>query len=250
VTLPNERPGLVGQLPLTVMEAMSRFFENNVCLGRGDLRAEITLEALQRSETADHWIINRKKLSRADVMELMLNLVAEGHSVPSILSIPGMPKNRTYITWMNEYKVFSDMMEVAEQMRATILSEQAIEIIDSADPTGKRAFRDKARADLRMKMAEVLHSRKFGKKQTVDVHHSLDDLSSPEVWSRFASVLTVHADMIEAKTGIKILLPADVREAEVLHFDEGDQPEPDIATLGMEGALPDDEGDWNSGLDI
>ena len=235
----------MGKLPLTLMEAMGNYFASNPCLGQGDMRANITLEALQRTEQADHWTINRKKLSRADVMELTLDLVASGFSLPAILATTGMPKNRTIMSWLNEYRPYAELMEVAENMRAIILSEQALDIIDAPDPTGKQAFRDKSRAELRMRLAESLHPRKYGKKTQVDVNHRLDDLSSPEVWSRFASVLTVHASMIEAQTGIKILVPAEVRDAEVVRPTQ-DEEEQDIQAIGMEGAPPDD--DWNNDL--
>ena len=59
MTDPLEGP--VGKLPLTLQAAMGNYFECNPCLGQGDLRAPITLEALQRTETADHWIIERKR---------------------------------------------------------------------------------------------------------------------------------------------------------------------------------------------
>ena len=240
--------GPLGKLPITVQAAMEDWFCANPCMGRGDMRAEVTLDALRRTECADYWIVNRKKLDRAAIMELMLDLVASGFSIPAILAIPGMPKNRTYITWINEYKVFADLMDIAEQMRATILSEQAIEIMDNPDdPLGKQALRDRGRADLRMRMAEVLHTRRFGKKQMMEVTHKTDDLSSPEVWSRFRSVLVTHADMIQSATGIKIIVPSETIDGEVIRPDEPGFFEQDPATLGMEGATP-SEDEWNSDL--
>jgi hypothetical protein len=243
--------GPVGKLSLTLQDAMGNWFMENPCMGRGDVRAEVTIEALQRTETADYWVINRKRLYRADVMELMLDLTCSGFSIPAILAMPGMPKNRTYITWINEYKVFADLMDASEQMRALILSEQALEIMDDTnDPTGKQAFRDKTRAELRMRMAEVLHTKRYGKKQMVDVTHHNDDLSSPEVWSRFRSVLVTHAEMIESATGIKILVPSEVQDAQIVRPDEeGFFEAPDVQTLGMEGHAP-SESDWEDNLKL
>ena len=222
-----------GELPLTIQEAMGNYFENTACLGEGDMRAPVTMEALQRTETRDFWVIYKKKRSRAEVMELMLNLVAEGFSIPAILQEPGMPQPRTYIAWLSDYKPFADLMEQAERMRALILSEQSLEIMDNcSDP--KMVFRDKTRAELRMKMAEVLHSKRYGKKQNVDITHSLGDLSSPEVWSRFRSVLISHAELIQNNTGVKIEVPT-IQDAEVIKEDEEEQPEQTQETLGMEG---------------
>jgi hypothetical protein len=242
-TAPPDTVPVVGRMPLTLMDAMGHYFASNPCIGQGDLRAAITLEALQRTETQDYWIVNRKQLSRADVMELMLDMVASGYSIPALLAVPGMPKARTVMNWISDYKTFADLMETAEKMRAIILAEQALEIVDEPDPSGKQTFHQKTRADLRIRMAESMYAKKYGKKQTVDVTHH-DDLTGPEVWSRLQSVLTVHQALIEEKTGIKILLPAQgvaVVDAEV------EMPTDDIPTLGMQGdANPSD--DWNSDL--
>lgn len=229
----DEARGPVGKLPLTLQTAMETWFSENSSVGLGDLRAQVTLEALQRTETADHWVINRKRLSRADIMELSLDMVASGYSIPALLQITGMPKARTFMTWLNDYKPFADLMETAEKMRAIILSEQALEIVDGTT-NPKLAFRDKTRADLRMRMAEIFHSKKFGKKQIVDVTHHLDDLSSPEVWSRFRSILISHQAMIEENTGIKIEVPC--QDAEIVQEATPLAPEyQTIETLGMEG---------------
>ena len=233
--------GLVGMLPMTLRDSVSRYLEENACMGTGDLRQSVTIEALQRTEQQDYWIINRKRLSRSEVMELILDMVATGYSIPALLAIPGFPKSRTVMTWISEYKAFSELLEVAEKMRASILAEQAMEIVDATtDP--KMAFRDKTRADLRMRMAEVFHSRKYGKKAQVDVVHH-DDLSSPEVWSRFSSILTVHAKLIEENTGIKITLPE--QEAVVIDVEEMKIDEQEA--IGMQGdhTDPDDWGDIN-----
>ena len=224
--------GPIGNLPLTLQEAMGRYFEENASLGEGDLRASITLEALQRTETADHWVIYRKKRSRADVMELLLNLVASGFSIPAILQEPGMPHPRTYMGWLNDYKPFAELMEQAEKMRAIILAEQSLQIMDGCEDP-KMVFRDKTKAELRMRMAEVLHGKKFGKKQNVDVTHNFMDLSSPEVWSRFESVLISHAALIEANTRVKIIVPK-IEEAEIVK-EEVETSVPDQASIGMQG---------------
>ena len=65
--------GPIGKLPLTIRESMSRWFEENASLGLGDLRANITLEMLQRTETADTLDGGAQDLGRADLMELSLD---------------------------------------------------------------------------------------------------------------------------------------------------------------------------------
>ena len=224
--------GLIGRLPLTLQDAMGSWFAENACMGQGDLRTPITLEALQRTEQADYWVINKKKLGRAEVMELTLDLVASGYSLPALLKVPGFPKPRTMMSWLGNYRPFADMMEVAEKMRAIILSEQALSILDGSDDKDQ-AFRDKARADIRMRMAEVFHSKKFGKKSQVDVTHHMEDLTGDEVWSRFSSILISHRDMIKEKTGISIDVPC--QDAEIVTTEEEQATEHDVMTLGMQG---------------
>lgn len=233
--LPAENPkgGVIGKLPLTLQEAMSNWFAENASLGNGDLRTPVTLEALQRTETADYWVVNRKKLGRAEVMEVMLDMVASGYSIPALLAITGMPKHRTVMSWLVDYKPFADSMEVAERMRAMVLAEQALEIVDGSTDD-KQAFRDKVRSDLRLKMAEIFNPKKYGKKQMIDVTHHLDDLSGSEVWSRFRSILISHQEMIQKNTGILIEVP--VQDAEIVQdFDAVEFPEPDPMHIGMEG---------------
>jgi len=235
---------MVGTLPITLQQAVSNYLVENSCLGQGDLRVAVTIEALQRTETQDEWVVGRRHLNRADVMELCLDMVAQGYSLPAILGLTGMPKPRTLMTWISDYKVFADLLEVAEKMRALVLAEQALEIVDNVtDP--KQAFVAKNRADLRMRFAETLHSKKFGKKQQIDVTHH-DDLSGPEVWSRFGSVLTVHADLIYEKTGIKVLIPVQDAEVVSVKFEE---EEASRNAIGMQGEPASPE-DWEEGLNL
>jgi len=244
--IPPEGPSPLGRLPVTLQEAMGNWFGENSSLGQGDLRTPVTFEALQRTEQADYWVVNRKRLGRAEIMEMMLDLVASGFSMPTILATHGMPKPRTVMTWLADYRPFADLMETSEKMRAIILSEQALEILDGSQDD-KQAFRDNARATLRMKMAEVMHSKKFGRKQQVDITHHLDDLMPEEVWTRFSSILQSHKDMIEAKTGIKIEVP--FQEAEVVKIEAHEEPEADQMTLGMEGT-PSPAQDFNDNLEL
>jgi hypothetical protein len=231
-------------MPLPMMEAMETYFSNNPCLGDGDLRAEVSLEMLNRAETTDTWTVCGRKLGRADVMEILLDQVAAGYSIPSLLRLPGMPRPRTYLNWISDYKAFSDMMEVAEKMAAMIHVDDALEIADSVDPDGKQALRDRQRSDLRMRLAEIYNPKKYGKKQMVDVTHHAD-IDPDEQWSRFQSILTTHAQMIEAKTGIKILFPEHPGAMQTI--DVTPEPESDPRTIGMEGEnIQEDE--WNSDL--
>jgi hypothetical protein len=231
----QESRGIIGKLPLTLQSAMGNWFAENASMGQGDLRTPVTLEALQRTETSDYWVVNRKKLGRAEVMELMIDMVAGGYSVPALLQVTGMPKPRTIMSWLQDYKPFADMMETAEKMRAVILAEQALDIVDATEDP-KMAFRDKTRADMRMRMAEIFNPKKFGKKQLVDVTHHMDDLSGDEVWSRFRSILISHQDMIQSKTGIKIEVP--IQDAEIVNDESLVAPvEQDFRTLGMQGVV-------------
>lgn len=231
-----ESTGLVKKMPIALQDRMDQWFSENASMGEGDLRAAVTLEALQRTEIRDTWTINRRKMNRNAVMELLLDMVASGFSLPAILHLPGMPKARTVMSWLEDYKQFRELMDVADKMYAMQKAHEAEMILESSDDP-KQAFRDKAKSDLRMKLAEVTNPRRFGKKTQVDVQHHMDDLSSPEVWSRFRSILISHQAMIQENTGIKIEVP--IQEAEIVPNEEQEEPkEQDVQTIGMQGELP------------
>ena len=234
---------------MVVQERISRFLENNACLGAGDLRGEITLEALQRTETKDVWIIERRRCTRADVMEIILDSISAGYSLPSILSIPGFPEGRTVMGWIRDYKPFREMMDIAGQFYGMAKANEAELILDGSDDP-KTAYRDKARADLRMRMAEAFNPRVFSKKQIVDHNHHLDDLSSEQVISQFKSKLLSHKKFWEEKLGVQIIVPTleeKVQDAEVVDETPAD---PNPETLGMEGMEPVADADWADGLDL
>ena len=240
------------QLPL--QDAMHTWFSSNTCIGKGDVRAVITTEALQRTEMQDTWEVSvpdpftnrsyKKKMYRADVMEFILDFTAMGYSLPKLLSIEGMPKARTIINWIHDYKPFANLLEIAEQMRAIVLSEEALVISDEDDPTGGRmAIHQRNRIDIRMRIAESIHARRYGKKQLVDVTHH-EELGGSEVWTRLASVLSVHRETIEANTGIRITLPA--QDAEILSVTPDETP---TLTMGIQGEQTPgvEEDKWSSG---
>jgi len=229
--------GPVPKMSITLQDRVANWLAENSSLGLGDLRTPVTLEALQRTESADYWVIERMRLGRAAIMELMLDMVADGYSIPAILSLPGMPKSRTVMGWIREYRPFRELLEVAGEMYAHVKANEAEEILDgSLDP--EQAFRDKARADLRMRLAENFNPKKFGKKQQIDVNHH-DDLSNDDVISRLRSVLISHRDVIEEKMGIKIIIPTF--DAEVVSVEPEPEPTPaEPMTLGFQGTSMDD----------
>lgn len=222
-------------LPITLRDAMQSFFELNPSVGTGDLRAAVTLEALQRQECVDSWTIQGKKLGRADVMELMIDMIANGFTIPKILKHPGMPRPRTVMGWMDNYKEFRLAVEAAEKWQAMLMTEEAIDILDGSDDP-LQTGRDKARADLRMKIAEALNPKKYGKRQQVDVSHSLADVSSEEAWGRFKSILISHQTAIEEQTGVKLVMP--IIDAEIVEKEE-EKEDPRVAeqrAIGMYGS--------------
>lgn len=229
----RRRGGPVERITLNLQDRVASWLEENAPIGLGDLRLAVTLESLQRTETADYWIIERKRLGRADVMELILDMVASGYSLPAILSLNGFPKSRTVMGWMKDYKAFREMFDVAGEMYAFVKAHEAEMILEGTGDEkadGKAAYRDKARSDLRMRLAENFNSKRFSKRSIADVNIH-DDLASEEVISRFRALLISHAETIEAKTGVKITIPT--LDAEIVQ--EAEVPEPDPMTLGMEG---------------
>ena len=106
MTKPDRRAQAREKMSLVLKERMEAFLEENACLGEGDLRAEITLEALQRTETRNHWLIEGKRLYRADVMQMILDMVASGYSLPS-WTCPASPGHHGHGR-LKEYKDFRE----------------------------------------------------------------------------------------------------------------------------------------------
>jgi hypothetical protein len=227
---------------------MEEYFEENPTIGMGDLRGSMALEILQRREGGDSWMIHGKKCSRADVMEIIVDMMCEGYLIPDILAYKGegvagdtkMPKKITVANWINDYADFRKALEAAEMMYAFQKVSEAEHILDGSDDV-KQTNRDKARADLRMQLAQALHSKKFGKKQTIDVQHH-DEISGPEAWTRLKAFLVNNQKLIEEHTGIGLNVP--VIEAEVI--EDPVQETPDVMTLGMEGGTT--KGSFEEGL--
>ena len=222
-----------GDLPLALEDAMGNWFSENASLGSGDLRGPITLEVLSRSEHADSWTICNRKVGRSEVMEMIIDLVATGYSIPLILEQTGMPKPRTIMNWIRDYKPFAEMLEVAEQMYAMIQVHQAKEIVDGSTDE-KQAFRDKVRADIRLRLAEIHNPKKYGRKQLVDVTHHNDNLSEDELVTRLRSVLVSHKSILEEKLGIQIIIPC--QDAEIVSVESADEKVVDPMMIGMQGS--------------
>lgn len=236
------------KISLVLQERIAHFLDENACLGQGDLRAEVTLESLQRTETRDFWIIEGRRCTRAEIMEIILDSVSAGYSLPAILGMPGFPKGRTVMSWIKDYRPFREMLEIAGQFYGIVKANEAEEILDGSDDP-KQAFRDKARADLRMRMAEAFNPKVFSKKQMVDVTHHLDDLSSEQVADRFRSKLIANRKIIEEKLGIQIIVPSlDERPTLEAHVVE-EAIVVDPETAGFQGAEP-VASDFEDGLDL
>jgi hypothetical protein len=227
-----------GKMPLALRERVTKYLSENPCLGIGDMRTNITLEALRKTEVKSYWIIEDKRLDRSNVMLLLLDMVADGYNLPSILDLPGMPKPVTVMEWMKDFKEFRELMDAAGEFYALRKANEAEDILDNSD-NPKQAFRDKARADLRMKLAENFNPKRFAKKQQIDVNHH-ETLPEDELVTRLKSVLISHKQAFESKLGIKIIIPgiedAPVEDATIINAEpEAEQEAPPPQTIGFEG---------------
>jgi hypothetical protein len=221
-----------GETPIALQEAVAGWFEENACLGAGDLRSTTSMQMLTLNEHKDYWTIMGRKMGRSEIMELMLDMVSSGHSIPQILSTPGMPRARTYNAWLHDYQPFAEAMEIAEHMYAMIQVQDAVDILDSSDDD-KQAYRDKCRSDIRIRLGEVYNAKKFGRKQIVDVNHHNDNQTPAEMGSRFRSMLISHKAQIEELTGLQIIVPC--QDAEIIPPPAEDFSEIDFSRLGMQG---------------
>lgn len=229
---PAPECGTPARVPVALRDSLAGWFEENACAGPGDVRANTAQDALLRREEKSHWTVMGRRLSRPQVMDLLVDMVAERHSMLTLLGLNGMPKAMTVARWMAESAPFREAMAMAEKMRAMLLTDEAVDIMDKT--TIKRAFADKARADLRMKLAGSLDPKKYGKKLALDHGDGEAFGGDKETWSRFRSILVVHADLIRENTGIRIDVP--VQEAEIVKVEREEPRELEPHEVGMQGS--------------
>ena len=221
-------------LPFTLQESMEAWFSETAPLGDGDIRTPVTLEALQRAEVKDTWVVCRRKRTREELMQMIVDLVASGHSLPSLWKQEGMPKPITIARWTKEYRPFSEALEAAEKLRGIFLAESALEILDGSTDKDQ-AYRDNARANLRMRMAESLNSKKYSKRVIATTDEDVV-LAEKDLVSQFRALLLSHQKSFEEKMGIEVKVLT--MDAEVVaQVAEDDDYDIDPLTLGMGGSI-------------
>lgn len=94
------------------------------------------LNRLEREADEEEFVIDAERLSRYDVMALVVKRIAEGETLMEICFGPdpdnktftGLPHPKTVYQWMNNHPDFKLAFEQAEQVGAHLMSDRALRI--------------------------------------------------------------------------------------------------------------------------
>lgn len=227
--------GPVSSAPLTIQDGLSMWFANNAPTGKGDLRTTITLQMLSARENQNEWTIQGHRMDRDAIMNLIIDLVCEGHSFTKLFKVPGFPRARTISNWLEDYPAFERALSQAQKLGSIVWVEEAKDIADGATP--KTAFAAKLKSDIRLRLAESYHPKKFGRKVQVEDERDLGR-NQEEAQDRMKQILQVHKAKLETIFGIQIILPQNgpveiVKKSEVIEAAEVKQ-----AVEGGDASLP------------
>jgi terminase small subunit-like protein len=108
-------------------------------------------------------------------------LIAEGHSLRTIIEMPGMPCRRVVLYWLYDHQDFRDKYEIARMLQAEVWSHEILEIADDSagdfiiNERGERVAdheninRARLRVDSRKWLLSKLLPKKYGDRVTADV---------------------------------------------------------------------------------
>lgn len=101
----------------------------------------------------------------------IINRLASGETLRSICKDKHMPCNVTVYDWANNMPAFSSAIAHARRIQATVLAEEASEILDNADDsTMPKVQKADKRANYRMLLAKCFDRETFGDKVQQDVN--------------------------------------------------------------------------------
>ncbi|KJV49654.1 ubiquitin carboxyl-hydrolase [Pantoea sp. BL1] len=95
--------------------------------------------------------------------------LAEGESLRSVCTRPGMPNKATVFRWIGENKEFRDQYEKATESRADAMFEEMLEIVDDVAAEGAAVAKARLQLDARKWILARMAPKKYGDKITQDI---------------------------------------------------------------------------------
>jgi len=85
-----------------------------------------TLDRMRRDAATELWTINGAEHSRADLMFVITDWVAEGNSLKMFCDQPGAPSMGTIYKWFKNYPQFERDFRASEEAAAHIMADKAL----------------------------------------------------------------------------------------------------------------------------
>lgn len=121
----------------------------------------------------DLFIITPRPIKEIDLAEgrdqVVLGLIAQGMTLSMIAEIPGMPSVYDVKKWSRKSTEFRDAMKIAEEARAEILADNALQVADQS--TWQTSKADVLKIDTALRLAGAYDPDKFGNKSKVTSEH-------------------------------------------------------------------------------
>ncbi len=105
----------------------------------------------------------------SEVVERLLEGIAEGITLRALCREEGMPNWRTVYDWIEADAELAARFERARAIGFDAIAEDILDNVDSVKPIGEHIQRSKLQVETRLKLLAKWHPKKYGDKQTVDV---------------------------------------------------------------------------------
>ncbi len=125
-----------------------------------EFKLELFVKKLDKYETA---------IYTDELGQIVAGFVAQNMSLSTIAQIPGMPSVLLVKQWIRREKSFAEIMKIAEEARAEVLADTALQV--ASDSKWQEAKSDKIKVDTALRLAAAYDPNKFASKSQVKSEH-------------------------------------------------------------------------------
>lgn len=125
-----------------------------------DFKLELFVKKVDRYETIPY---------TKEFGQIIAGFTAQNISLSAIAKIPGMPSVLTIKQWIRKEAEFSELMMLAEQARAEVLADTALQV--ASESVWQNARSDKIKVETALRLAAAYDPNKFASKQKISSEH-------------------------------------------------------------------------------
>lgn len=143
-----------------------------------------------------HWLIEGQPLSKNQVVEYFCRRLCRGDSLVEIAGEPGAPSVQEFVSWTRENATFREAYERAKEVRAVVLSEDAL--TRARNSHEKRFKSDTLFVETAKWLAGKLNPKEFGEKQIHELQDNTRQLPAEQLLERLVAGLMANPDALTA----------------------------------------------------